>query len=76
MGCILQLEKPFINLHYDFEMLMLLAGFAKAETPSSVKLNILENMLERSYMEGNYAEKPGRPYSVRGGRKTFVFTFF
>ena len=42
---------------YNFEMLMLLAGFVKAETPASVKLKILENILENHFEDGNYAEE-------------------
>ena len=55
MGCVLQRE-PFIYSDFNFEMLMLLAEFVKAETPGSVKLEILDNMFTRSYYEGNYAE--------------------
>ena len=36
---------------------MLLAGFVKAETPASVKLKILENILENHFEVGNYAEE-------------------
>ena len=42
---------------HNFEMLMLLAGFVKADTPGSVKLKILENILERYFDEGNCAEE-------------------
>ena len=42
---------------FNFEMLMLLAGFVKADTPGSVKLKILENILERYYEGGNYVEE-------------------
>ena len=42
---------------HNFEMLMLLAGFVKADTPGSVKLKILESILERYFDEGNYAEE-------------------
>ena len=56
MGCVLQRE-PFIYSDFNFEMLMLLAEFVNAETPGSVKLEILDNMFTRSsYYKGNYAE--------------------
>ena len=42
---------------YNFEMLMVLAGFVKAEAPASVKLKILENILENHFEDGNYAEE-------------------
>ena len=42
---------------FNFEMLMLLAGFVKADTPGSVKLKVLENIIERYYEGGNYVEE-------------------
>ena len=57
MGCVLQ-SQPFIYADFNFEMFLILAEFVKAETPGSIKLEILDNMFKRfSYHKGNYAEQ-------------------
>ena len=47
----------YVELGHTFDVLMLLAGTVNDETPTSTKLEILSNVMEYNFVEGNYTEE-------------------
>jgi len=57
MGVLLFEDGSYVHYRQDFEMLMVLAGFVSAETPTSTKFDILKVILERDEKSESYPEQ-------------------
>jgi len=57
MGVLLFEDGTYVHYRQNFEMLMILAGFVNAETPVSIKFDILKVILERDDKSESYPEQ-------------------
>jgi len=68
----------YVELGHTFDVLMLLAGTVNDETPTSTKLEILSNVMEYNFVEGNYTEEfkknlDGLPVSEVENKRENIF---